>query len=519
MKQQGEEALLAFTILPPWYKTWWAYLFSLLMGVGIVLGIINFRTRQLVQRSTELEKTIAQRTEELHVQAEELETIDTIVRAMNREDKKEKIILILIREGMKMISKAEKGIFLEWDHVSDDFSIVGAVGYDEQIYEGLRFTKEEVFKRYSDNTEQIEKDVYIIHNISDGLGNSQSKAVPLPKSILAMAVTRDSQLEGFLVLDNFSEENAFDRSDLRKLRRLREHAISAILKARSLKELQVKNLQLDEKNKEILATQTQLITQEKLASLGSMTAGIAHEIQNPLNFVNNFADLSMELAEELQTEVTKQSGESKQEPSNGIRHLAELLYQNSKRVADHGKRASAIVKSMLLHTRTDTGEKQSVALNSLIDEFVNLAYHGMRANTKDFVLTIERNYDPAVDRMTVSPQELSRVIVNLVNNACYATHSKRLMHPEQYSPTLSIQTRKKNNSVELRVRDNGTGIPAELRKQIFAPFFTTKPSGLGTGLGLSISYEIIVQLHKGTMEVQSVEGEFTEFLITLPESS
>jgi len=227
----------------------------------------------------------------------------------------------------------------------------------------------------------------------------------------------------------------------------------------------------------------------------------------------------MELSEELQTEVTKQRGESKQEPSNGIRHLAELLYQNSKRVADHGKRASAIVKSMLLHTRTDTGEKQSVALNSLIDEFVNLAYHGMRANTKDFVLTIERNYDPAVDRMTVSPQELSRVIVNLVNNACYATHSKRLMHPEQYSPTLSIQTRKKNNSVELRVRDNGTGIPAELRKRIFAPFFTTKPSGLGTGLGLSISYEIVVQLHKGTMEVQSVEGEFTEFLITLPESS
>ncbi len=288
------------------------------------------------------------------------------------------------------------------------------------------------------------------------------------------------------------------------------------------------NRMLEEKNQQIAAhrdslgrtlnvlqeAQDQLVQREKMASLGELTAGVAHEMQNPLNFVTNFADLSVELVAELEEELAR-------EPLSGsgrltISQLLSELTQNQVKIHQHGHRADGIVKRMLEHSRTSTGQRQPTDLNALVAEYLRLAYQGWRAKNKDFNATLTTDFDPQLPPLPLVPQDLSRVLLNLLTNAFYAVAEKSRQAGESYRPEVGVQTRRAGRQVRLRVRDNGVGIPAAVREKIFQPFFTTKPTDVGTGLGLSLSYDIITKGHGGTLEVESQEGQYTEFTICLP---
>jgi signal transduction histidine kinase len=261
--------------------------------------------------------------------------------------------------------------------------------------------------------------------------------------------------------------------------------------------------------------QNRLIQSEKLASLGQLTAGIAHEIKNPLNFVNNFASLSSELVDELQEVLQPANLDAKTRAE--VDEIADLLKGNLGKVVQHGKRADSIIKNMLLHSRSGSGEHRPVEINALVEESLNLAYHGARAAQPSFNITLVRAYDPAAGSADVYPQELTRVLLNLMSNGFYATEKRKAAGAEPgYEPTLSVTTRDLGDRVEIRVRDNGTGIPDSVKAKMFDPFFTTKPAGEGTGLGLSLSHDILVKQHGGSIDVATEPGQFTEFTITLP---
>ena len=267
----------------------------------------------------------------------------------------------------------------------------------------------------------------------------------------------------------------------------------------------------------LTAAQANLVQSEKMASLGQLTAGIAHEIKNPLNFVNNFAVLSIELLDELKEVAGPALATLDADRRAETDETMGLLTANLGKIAEHGKRADGIVRSMLSHSRGGSGDWQAADINALVEEALNLAYHGARAQDKDFNVTLERDFDTASKPIEVVPQDATRVFLNLFGNGFYATSKRRLGGKEAgFRPVLKVSTRDLGEAVEVRVRDNGIGIPAELRDKLFQPFFTTKPTGEGTGLGLSISYDIVTQQHGGTIAVESEPGGFTEFTVRLP---
>ena len=262
---------------------------------------------------------------------------------------------------------------------------------------------------------------------------------------------------------------------------------------------------------ELQETQTQLVQREKMASLGELTAGIAHEIQNPLNFVNNFADVSAELVAELE--------EARARPARDAAEEAELLAdlrQNLQRISQHGGRASGIVRGMLAHSRAGSGERQAVDVNALCDEYLRLAYHGLRAKDKTFNATLETDFAFDLPPVQATPGDLGRVLLNLLTNAFYVVQKRQQTSEAGYRPTVGVSTRRAGDQVEIRVQDNGGGIPDDIKARIFQPFFTTKPTGEGTGLGLSLSYDIITKGHGGTLAVDSELGRGTTFIVRLP---
>ncbi len=266
---------------------------------------------------------------------------------------------------------------------------------------------------------------------------------------------------------------------------------------------------VEEAFKELKATQAQLVQSEKMASLGELTAGIAHEIQNPLNFVNNFSELNAELIEELNLELDKGNIAE-------VKALAKDIKENEKKISHHGKRADAIVKGMLQHSRAGSGQKEPTDLNALCDEYLRLSYHGLRAKDKTFNATLNHDFDATLEKVDIVPQDIGRVVLNLLTNAFYAVNEKKKQKPEQFEPTVSISTKKIGNKVEIRIEDNGNGMPESVKEKIFQPFFTTKPTGQGTGLGLSMSYDIVTKGHGGTLKVGSEVGKGSNFIIELP---
>jgi signal transduction histidine kinase len=271
--------------------------------------------------------------------------------------------------------------------------------------------------------------------------------------------------------------------------------------------LEAAKAEVDAALAELKATQAQLIHSEKMASLGQMTAGIAHEIKNPLNFINNFAEVNEELADELRQAL--QTGED-------LEAILADLKQNASLIAQHGRRADGIVRAMMQHASGGKGDRQQTQLNALVEEYVGLAFHGKRAQSTGFNCEVERDYDAAVGEVSIVPQEIGRVLLNLLSNAFDAVNERAGRINGSFTPTVSVQTRMVGGRVEVRVTDNGGGIPPSVRDRIFEPFYTTKPTGSGTGLGLSLSYDIVTQGHGGTLEVESTEGQGAIFIVTLP---
>jgi signal transduction histidine kinase len=296
-----------------------------------------------------------------------------------------------------------------------------------------------------------------------------------------------------------------------------DQAAIAIENVRLFEAEQQRTKELAKSLEDLRTAQDRLVQTQKLASLGQLTAGIAHEIKNPLNFVNNFSGVSTELIDELEETLGRVKVDQK--TASELTELAQTLRGNLEKIAQHGKRADSIVKNMLLHSREGSGENRSVDINALVEESLNLAYHGARAEKQGFNITLERSFDPAAGEADLFPQEVSRVLLNLISNGFYAASKRKAeVANDKYEPILAASTKDLGDRVEIRIRDNGTGIPPEVREKMFNPFFTTKPAGEGTGLGLSISHDIIVKQHAGTIEVDSQPGEFTEIRIVLPRS-
>jgi signal transduction histidine kinase len=279
--------------------------------------------------------------------------------------------------------------------------------------------------------------------------------------------------------------------------------------------VQARTRELAASLEDLRATQDRLVQTQKLASLGQLTAGIAHEMKNPLNFVNNFSTLSAELVNELNDTLTGLPFAD--DARSQLDELTGTLKNNLEKVVHHGRRADAIVKNMLLHSREVSSEHRRVDINAIVEEVLNLAWHGARAEKKAFEITIERSFDPAAGEAEIFPQDVTRALLNLIANGFYAaTKRKAEAGSDGYEPVLAASTKSLGDRVEIRIRDNGTGIPRDVKEKIFDPFFTTKPAGEGTGLGLSISHDIIVKQHGGSIEVETRPGEFTEISITLP---
>jgi two-component system, NtrC family, sensor kinase len=333
------------------------------------------------------------------------------------------------------------------------------------------------------------------------------------RTYLSVPLFRDRESIGAILLRR-TEVHPFSEKQIALLQTFADQAVIAIGNVHLFDEVQARTQELSQSLDDLRTAQDRLVQTEKLASLGQLTAGIAHEIKNPLNFVNNFSALSAELVDELNDTLKPAALERKTRQE--VDDLTQMLKGNLEKVVQHGKRADSIVKNMLLHSREGSGEHRPVDINAIVDESLNLAYHGARAETTGFNITMHRSFDPAVGMADGYPQEITRALLNLISNGFYAATKRKADAGDGFEPTLIATTKNLGDKVEIRIRDNGTGIPAEVREKIFNPFFTTKPAGEGTGLGLSISHDIIVKQHGGTMDVDTVPSVFTEFKIVLP---
>ncbi len=344
----------------------------------------------------------------------------------------------------------------------------------------------------------------------------QAPTIGLYRAVLAVPLMRDGAVEGVLLLGR-PEPGPFSQRQIDLVQTFADQAVIAIENVRLFEQVQERTKELSLSLEDLRTAQDRLVQTEKLASLGQLTAGIAHEIKNPLNFVNNFSALSGELIDELNDLLKDAKLEAKTREE--IDELTQMLKGNLEKVVQHGKRADSIVKNMLLHSREGSGEHRPADINAIVEESLNLAYHGARAEKPGFNVTLERDLDPAAGLVDLYPQEITRVFLNLISNGFYATAKRKEAGDETFEPILKAATKNLGNKVEIRIRDNGTGIPLEVKEKMFNPFFTTKPAGEGTGLGLSMSHDIVVKQHGGIIDVQTEPGVFTEFIITLPRTA
>jgi signal transduction histidine kinase/ligand-binding sensor domain-containing protein len=501
------EGLYSFEILPPWYRTWWAWTLWALIGTALA-----YAAARAVRIRATVREQARSRAKMLEAEIERKRNVE-LLSEMGKELTSSldiDTIFVKLHESVNQLMDAAVfgvGIYHPSEH---------AIEYRLAIESGKRYQpyrrdtrdknqfpvwcidhREPVFVNdvAAEYSRYIEKYEESASQLEDGSVSQK------PQSLIYLPLIAKDQVLGILSVQSF-RKNAYTEYHLNLLQNLAAYTSIALDNADAYQHLK--------------SAQEQLVVQEKLASLGALTAGIAHEIKNPLNFVNNFADLSVELMAELREELDMQKASIPAAEYGNIALLLDDLTVNAKKINEHGRRADGIVRSMLQHSRGQAGEHQPTDINAMLDEYVNLAYHGMRAQDASFNVTIERQFDAGAGMVDAVPQDISRVFLNILNNACYAANDKARKAGAGFAPTLIVRTVNRGDAVEVRIRDNGMGIPADVRDRIFNPFFTTKPTGQGTGLGLSISHDIIVQEHGGQLEVETEPGEFTEFVVRLP---
>jgi signal transduction histidine kinase len=381
------------------------------------------------------------------------------------------------------------------------------------------FTKNRISRKWVTGRAVVDKTPQHVHDLPGPGGDDFQEGRDLARqhgyhTVLAVPLLQEGEAIGAIVIRRM-EMQPFNDKQVELLRSFADQAVIAISNVRLFEQVQARTRELSRSLDDLRTAQDRLVQTEKLASLGQLTAGIAHEIKNPLNFVNNFAALSAELIDEMSDALTDTGlAEKKREE---LDELTQTLKSNLEKVVQHGKRADSIVKNMLLHSREGSGERRSADVNALVGESLNLAYHGARAEKAGFSITLKHDLDPEAGAVDLYPQEITRALLNLISNGFYAATRRRIeAGDDKFEPVLSATTRNLGKAVEIRIRDNGIGIPPGVREKMFNPFFTTKPTGEGTGLGLSMAHDIIVKQHGGKIDVETEPGVFTEFIITLP---
>jgi signal transduction histidine kinase len=467
------------------------------------------------QAADRLEKQVEGRTAELAQSVKELRALGEVSQAVNSTIDLQTVLSTIIAKAVQL-SGTEAGTIYVFDEASEEFQVHASYGMDEALIAAVKdrhirlgetMVSEAALQRRPMQLADAKQDTssLLVLDVIQRAGFRALLTVPLLGA---------DRIVGALVVRR-KEPGEFPKSTVDLLETFGAQSVLAIQNARLFESVGTQTRELAKSLENLRTAQDRLVQTEKLASLGQLTAGIAHEIKNPLNFVNNFSAVSVELIDELRGALAGAHFEKKLRAEIG--EIADILQGNLDKVVQHGKRADSIVKNMLLHSRQGSGEHRPVDINTLVEESLSLAYHGARAEKQGFNITLQRSFDPAAGEVDLFPQEITRVLLNLISNGFYAASKRKAeANGGNYEPTLVAATKNLGESIEIRIRDNGTGIPPEVKEKMFNPFFTTKPAGEGTGLGLSLSYDIIVKQHAGSIGVDTQPGEFTEFRIVLP---
>jgi signal transduction histidine kinase/HAMP domain-containing protein len=479
--------------------------------------VTNFAAQAVIAiENTRLLHELQARTGELAQSVGELRALGEVSQAVNSTVDLETVLTTIVAKATQL-SSTEAGAIYVFDDGAQEFRLRATHGLDDSAVAEIRDRHirigetaigEAALRRVPIQIADIQNDPSTTLDIIVRAGFRALLIVPLLSA---------DQIVGALVVRR-RQPGEFSKGTIELLQTFGAQSVLAIQNAKLFESVEARTRELGSSLDELRTAQDRLVQTEKLASLGQLTAGIAHEIKNPLNFVNNFSSVSVELIDELRQALAAAKLDNKLQVEIG--EIADMLQGNLDKVVQHGKRADSIVKNMLLHSRQGSGERRPMDINTIVEESLNLAYHGARAEKQGFNITLQRSFDPGAGEVDLFPQEITRVLLNLISNGFYAaTKRKTEENGADYEPVLAAVTKDLGDRVEIRIRDNGTGIPPEVKERMFNPFFTTKPAGEGTGLGLSISHDIIVKQHRGSIEVDTQPGEFTEFKIILPRSA
>jgi signal transduction histidine kinase len=474
----------------------------------------NDMAGRLQESYADLENKVEVRTRELAQSVGELRALGEVSQAVSSTLDLETVLSTIVAKAVQL-SGTEAGAIYVFDDAQRQFHLRATYGMDQDLIDALshqRIGLDETNVALAMAQHEPIQIADLREEAPNPINQITIRAGYLAR--LTAPLLRGEDIVGMLVVRRRTP-GAFPQNTVDLIKTFAAQSVLAIQNARLFENVEARTGELARSLEDLRTAQDRLVQTEKLASLGQLTAGIAHEIKNPLNFVNNFSAVSVELIDELREALGGVHLDSKLRAE--INEIADMLQGNLDKVVQHGKRADSIVKNMLLHSRQGSSEHRPVDINALVDESLNLAYHGARAEKQGFNITLERSFDPAAGEVDLFPQEITRVLLNLISNGFYAaTKRKAEANGGSYEPTLAATTKNLGDSVEIRIRDNGTGIPPEVKDKMFNPFFTTKPAGEGTGLGLSLSHDIIVKQHAGSIEVDTKPGEFTEFRIVLP---
>jgi signal transduction histidine kinase len=481
------------------------------------LGALGADVNKMSEELDQLYQQLHQRTDDLSESLQQQTATADVLKIISRSTFDLKSVLQTLVESAARLCDAENAIITR--EKNGAFCRAEAYGFPREFIDYVKDIPIKGERGSASGRSLLEGRVVHISDVTADPEYTWLEAQRLGdfRTVLAVPMLREGVPIGVLTLAR-SKVRPFADRQIELVTTFADQAAIAIENVRLFESVEARTRELAKSLEDLRTTQDRLVQTQKLASLGQLTAGIAHEIKNPLNFVNNFSGVSAELLDELRDALDRMKGDVQTRAE--ISKLTDTLRDNLDKIVQHGKRADSIVKNMLLHSREGSGEHRPVDANALVEESLNLAYHGARAENQNFKVNMERSLDPAAGQVDVYPQEITRALLNIISNGFYAaTKRKGQSNSDTYEPTLTASTKNLGDKVEIRIRDNGTGIPAEVKEKMFNPFFTTKPAGEGTGLGLSITHDIVVKQHSGSIEVASQPGEFTEIRIVLPRAS